>query len=309
MENSDISADFFAHRERTMDDPLPWDHMVSKIDPEFLKAQYLVAEKGELIQDCRHGNCHKCGVCDFKILQPLVFDQCPQSAPATLPSMMNEQTFIKFLLTYEKLGPARFFGHLEIARHFSRAVRRAGIDVKYSKGYHPMPKISFDNPLPLGVESESEYMRIMVASQHTENDLLERINPFLPPGLKLLTCIPAPQGEGGNKAKEDCYIVEFTNSVVDSSLIDEFKNSKQWDYTRRRHKGRPQQFDLKTVVTTLLLINNKTLQVGIKSDAKLTARPADILRSVFQMTETVIQAARVRKLRRSFNTRPASEDG
>jgi radical SAM family uncharacterized protein/radical SAM-linked protein len=309
LESSDISADFFTHRERTLDDPLPWDHMVSKIDPEFLKSQYLAAEKGERIKDCRHGNCHNCGVCDFKILQPLVFDQCPQSVQSTLPSILNEQTFIKFLLTYKKMGPARFFGHLEIARHFIRAVRRARIDVKYSKGYHPMPKISFDNPLPLGVESESENMRIMVASHHTENDLLERINPFLPPGLKLLTCRPIPQGGGSNKAKEDCYIVELANSVIDSSLIDEFINSKQWDYTRRRHKGRSQQIDLKTVVTTLLFVTNNTLQVGIKPDAKLTARPADILRSVFQLSETAIQAARVRKLRRCFNAGPASEDG
>ena len=189
-----------------------------------------------------------------------------------------------------------------MARHFSRAVRRAGIQVQYSKGYHPMPKISFDNPLPLGMESESEYLRIAVGSHHTEQELVQCINSFLPQGIKLLTCQPMSKGQAPPATSEDCYIVQLNDSVIDPLHIDEFQRSRQWDYTRIRHKGRSQPFNLKAVVTTMSLADHGTLELGIQSDTKPKARPADILRSVFRLSEEQIQATRIRKLKRCFNT-------
>jgi hypothetical protein len=79
--------------------------------------------------------------------------------------------------------------------------------------------------------------------------------------------------------------------------IDEFQNCVRWDYTRIRHKGRAQHFDLKAVVTQLEVIDHNTVEIGIKADTKLTARPADILRSVFGFEEKVIQGAHIRKLK------------
>jgi uncharacterized protein (DUF2344 family) len=39
----------------------------------------------------------------------------------------------------------------------TRALSRSGIIVQYDKGFNPKPKISFSNPIPLGVESLAEY--------------------------------------------------------------------------------------------------------------------------------------------------------
>ncbi|MBU4449943.1 MAG: TIGR03936 family radical SAM-associated protein, partial [Actinobacteria bacterium] len=47
--------------------------------------------------------------------------------------------------------------HLDIVRLMTRALSRSGIIVKYDKGFNPKPKISFSNPIPLGVESLAEY--------------------------------------------------------------------------------------------------------------------------------------------------------
>jgi radical SAM-linked protein len=263
-----------------------------------LKDQWGSALHGELIEDCRHGQCHACGVCDFEKLGPQVHTSCRHQALADVPAGEGNQDFSTFLLTYEKLGPARFFGHLELARHFGRAVRRAGITVKYSAGYHPMPKISFDNPLPLGVESESEFMRITVASHHSAQELIERINPFLPAGVKLVACKPAPsKKQANNDKKTDRYRVVLSDTPVDSQRIDAFQDCDRWDYTRIRHKGRAQHIDLKSVVAQLDAIDKNTIEIGINADIKPIARPADILRSVFGLAEQSIRGARIRKLK------------
>jgi radical SAM family uncharacterized protein/radical SAM-linked protein len=298
MGRSEVPIDFFTCRKRRQEEPLPWEHMDSRVEKQFFKDQWESALRGELIEDCRHGQCHTCGVCDFKKLQPQVHTSCNSQTPADAPAGESDQDFSTFVFTYEKLGSARFFGHLELARHFGRAVRRAGIAIKFSAGYHPMPKISFDNPLPLGVESESEFMRMTVSSRHGAQELIERINPFLPAGVKLVACeLKSNKKQAGNESNTDRYRVTLLDTSVEPMRIDEFQNCVRWDYTRIRHKGRAQHFDLKAVVTQLEVIDQNTVEIGIKADTKPTARPADILRSVFGFEENVIQGAHIRKLK------------
>ena len=64
----------------------------------------------------------------------------------------------RFRVRYAKDGTARFIGHLDLVRVFDRTLRRAGIPVAYSQGFHPHPKISFGPPLPLGMRSVAEYV-------------------------------------------------------------------------------------------------------------------------------------------------------
>jgi radical SAM family uncharacterized protein/radical SAM-linked protein len=300
LNRSEVPIDFFTSRARRLEEPLPWDHMDSRVDKQFLKDQWDSALRGEPVQDCRHGQCHGCGVCDFKTLQPQVHTSCRRHASTELPTGQDQQAFNTFDLTYQKLDSARFFGHLELARYFGRAVRRSGIHVKYSAGYHPMPRISFDNPLPLGVESESEFMRMTVASHHSAQELIERINPFLPHGVRLVASrLKQPKGAPGNERKIDRYRVVLYNTILDAMRIDKFRTCDRWDYTRVRHKGRPQHLDLKAVVMQLALDANdpSTIGISLRTDTKPIARPADILRSVFGLEESVIQGARIRKLK------------
>jgi radical SAM family uncharacterized protein len=49
------------NRARDFDEILPWDHIDSGVTKEYLKKEYLKAEKAELTQDCREG-CTGCGV-------------------------------------------------------------------------------------------------------------------------------------------------------------------------------------------------------------------------------------------------------
>lgn len=55
-------------------------------------------------------------------------------------------------------GPLRFLSHAETLRVFQRACSRAGVPVRYTRGFNPHAKLSLPLPRPVGVESEDELL-------------------------------------------------------------------------------------------------------------------------------------------------------
>ena len=59
----------------------------------------------------------------------------------------------RYLLKFTKEGNIRYISHLDLLRVFQRAMKRAGISLRYSQGFNPHAKISFAHPLSLGYSS------------------------------------------------------------------------------------------------------------------------------------------------------------
>ncbi|MDD5127817.1 MAG: TIGR03960 family B12-binding radical SAM protein [Dehalococcoidales bacterium] len=57
-----LSPDFYARRERPLDEVLPWSHIDSGVAVDFLKQEYQKAVKGEITEDCRYQACNVCGI-------------------------------------------------------------------------------------------------------------------------------------------------------------------------------------------------------------------------------------------------------
>src|SRR5512136_1215230 len=81
-------------------------------------------------------------------------------------------------------GPElKFISHLDIVRLWQRAFNRAGIEIAYSTGFSPHPRISLAAPLALGVTSEAEFMDIVVIKGVAPHFFVSAVNQQLPPGL------------------------------------------------------------------------------------------------------------------------------
>ena len=61
FKDTGIDPDFYACRERSVDEVLPWDHLDAGITKQFLIREWTKAQKGEITHDCRKG-CVGCGV-------------------------------------------------------------------------------------------------------------------------------------------------------------------------------------------------------------------------------------------------------
>jgi radical SAM family uncharacterized protein/radical SAM-linked protein len=294
-----VDMGLFTTRQRSLKEPLPWEHMDAGLNRSFLEDQWFAAQSGTPLADCRSGDCHQCGVCDFEHIQPRFYDQCPALTEKRPISSRNvQQRFAQLELTYCKLDLARFFGHLEQAHIFSRALRRACIEVAYSKGFHPMPRIAFDDPLPLGMESESEQLRIVVRSDVCCDELVAALNPQLPPGLSVIGCKPVdPQQKKLGKPDLYRYRVALGDQKLDNRRLEEFLDSRAWMRTRQKAKRQTQPVDIRRDVHVLRLESDRQLYMELAHTGSHLIRPADVLQAVFGLKPEQIAPLRVRKLR------------
>jgi radical SAM superfamily enzyme YgiQ (UPF0313 family) len=62
FEESGLDIDFYAQRERPLDELLPWSHIDVGVSTDFLKAEYAKALKAEATPNCADGLCVNCGL-------------------------------------------------------------------------------------------------------------------------------------------------------------------------------------------------------------------------------------------------------
>ena len=74
---------------------------------------------------------------------------------------------MKTRMRFVKCGSMKFIGHLDCMRFFQKAIRRAKLDVAYSKGYSPHQLMSFASPLGVGVTSDGEYIDGLTSGSET----------------------------------------------------------------------------------------------------------------------------------------------
>lgn len=63
LEPLGVSLDWFTTRERDYEEVLPWDHLDSGLDRDWLWDDWQDALDGEAVDDCRWNPCYDCGVC------------------------------------------------------------------------------------------------------------------------------------------------------------------------------------------------------------------------------------------------------
>jgi len=62
FEEAGLEPGFYAQRERSLDEPLPWAHIDVGVTPAFLKREYQLAMEGKETPDCRSKACNVCGL-------------------------------------------------------------------------------------------------------------------------------------------------------------------------------------------------------------------------------------------------------
>lgn len=92
----------------------------------------------------------------------------------------------KVRIRYAKRGRMRFTSTRDFQRALERAVRRAGLPVAYSAGFHPHPKISYANAAPTGTASEAEYVEVSLTRVVDPSSLVGPLDAALPDGLDVL---------------------------------------------------------------------------------------------------------------------------
>ena len=89
----------------------------------------------------------------------------------------------KINFTFSKKGLMKYISHLDLMRLFIRAMRRAGLPLKYTQGFHPHPKFSIKPALKLGEESENLDAEIILVNFLEPQIFKDKLQKELPEGI------------------------------------------------------------------------------------------------------------------------------
>lgn len=100
--------------------------------------------------------------------------------------MVPENQTMQIRIKFRKYGSLIYISHLDLAKTMQRIMVRAGIDIWYSEGFNPQPKIVFAVPLPVGVESDCEYMDIKINSYMNPEEIAKLLNLNFPKEMRVI---------------------------------------------------------------------------------------------------------------------------
>ncbi len=178
----------------------------------------------------------------------------------------------------------KFISHLDIMRLWERVFHRAGIDLAYSEGFSPHPRISLAVPLAVGVTSEAELMDVVVARMVTPHWFTAVVSQQLPPGIKILGVYQIAQNVPSlqSQVRFAEYKVELDKADGPGdieSAISSLLSAENLPWHHHRDTGK-RSYDLRSLIEELRLIENNrqrlTLEMKLRCDSRGAGRPEQV---------------------------------
>ena len=212
---------------------------------------------------------------------------------------------------YKKEDEMIFITHLDLQRLLQRAFRRAKINLSYSEGFNPHPKMSYGNALALGVESQGEYVDIEIEDDIEVKEFLERINEQLPDGIKFVKGqeIDPKTPSLSSIIVYGEYIfnidleVPLSKEFVKSRVLN-FVKSKEIIITKKNKKGKKVEVDIRPMIRNFDLVslddNRVTFVSTIATGSKANLNINILIPQILDMLNLDMDPREVGVLRRDL---------
>lgn len=192
---------------------------------------------------------------------------------------------MRYRIRFGKEGVMRYTSHLDVARTWERALRRAGVPLIYSQGFNPRPQIQLAAALPLGCESRAEVLDIFLEDEIIPSpaDLLPRIAQTLPEGLVAYEISEVNYHEPALQTLRSAASYEvFPGETL---VLDELQKRvthvlAQESLPRRRRK---KVYDLRPLIIDLEVLSGEPVQIWMRlvsSQEDGTGRPDEVLEAL-----------------------------
>jgi radical SAM family uncharacterized protein/radical SAM-linked protein len=170
---------------------LPWDHIDSGLDKRWLAEDLNRALAAAVVPDCSFDGCSSCGVCGPELGHNVVIP--PPPIPPALPRRAPASARVcRLRLGFAKTGSLALISHLDTVRMLERALRRTGLPVSFTGGFHPLPRLQLALSLPLGVEGLGEWLDLEFTEAVDPAAVRVRLQAELTAEFQLLSALEVP---------------------------------------------------------------------------------------------------------------------
>ena len=123
---------------------------------------------------------------------------------------------MRIRIKFAKKESVQYIGHLDILRFFQRCFNRAGVRMEYSAGFNPHQRMSFAQPLGVGITSCAEYLDAEIADGQDPGEICAGLNKVCGDGFEVLNVRAVKEGARKVMAalKYAAYRVEFKHSDI-----------------------------------------------------------------------------------------------
>ncbi len=193
---------------------------------------------------------------------------------------------MKIRIRFSKTGNIRYIGHLDMMRFFQKAVKRAGIDIAYSKGFSPHQIMSFAYPLGVGMTTLSDYFDIEVNSAASSEEIVKSLNSVMVSGVSVLGAFLLPDNAENAMAsvKASGYIVTPKDGVVIpfdiKEAVERLNLLKNIPYLKKTEKTK-KEIDLKEGIYEIKHCDNGIYML-INSSSAGNIKPLMVMESIYR---------------------------
>jgi len=171
--------------------PLPWDHIDTGIDKRWLAEDLKRALAAAVVPDCSFEGCSSCGVCGPDLGHNVVVP--PPQVPTQVPTQAPPSKRVcRLRIRFAKTGSMALLSHLDLVRMLERALRRSGLPISFTGGFHPLPRIQIALALPLGAEAHGEWMDMEFSEPLDSGTFQQALQPLIPREIQLLQVSDVP---------------------------------------------------------------------------------------------------------------------
>jgi len=290
----------YVHRERPLDEILPWDHINSGVRKAYLINEWNRAKQHALTPDCRE-KCLECGVCNHETVDPILFQKSDLifNPKISTAKASTTESIKKYRITFTKMDKARHLSHLELARTFIRAFRRAGLNLAYSRGFHPMPRVSFICALPVGTESQQETLDLQLTESADTVYLRQCINRQLPQGLEVTAVKEIPPGMKKARLRGSHFRITLKGAELKAEDLKKFLESEYFPILKMTKKGE-HSIDAKSLVKAISVIASDKIEIALGYTEGPQLKPEEIINGIFPSGNMGCRIVRILKIKQEL---------
>ncbi len=159
-----------------------------------------------------------------------------------------------------------------------------------------MPKVSFEDPLPIGMESQNEIFFLTTTEMIEPEDIIKGLNDHLPPGILIHDCQIEPSSAGKNDNKSTRYQIVLRDEVFKKSELERFREKNELIVSRLTRKGKLKKINIKDMVESIQLLSPEKLEITLESKRGSMMRPMEAVLNIFTVSKQTLRQAKVVKM-------------
>ena len=205
-------------------------------------------------------------------------------------------------IRFSRTGGTRFISHLDMQRTFARTLRRSNLPVKKSEGFNPHLVTSFAAALPVGMETEGDYIEFTTIVDVDAKNLVPLFENCLPTEIRPLKIGMIPDGTKRLMAAvaeaEVAYIpLSEHDSEMLISALNEVLSKVEYFIEKKGKKGYKKVLktvDMRPLIHDALIAPNEVrVRLALTNVAALN--PFVLLKELEKITGETIRVKVIRK--------------